>query len=274
MTGSQSQGVAAVGFLIMAFTDEKAGDEALKAMKKAKLQNTFYFEDAVVIRQDKKGKVHYQETGDMRTGRGAGAGALIGGILGILGGPAGIALGAGAGAAIGAAASHGDAGFRDKSLETIGVAMKPGTSAVAAITSRAFLKTVQQQVGDTDVRPFVSNLAKEISSKLEAGKNVALGIILSEKGLAFKEVAANEESLEVVGAAITDEAVIAGAAIATSEGAAYKVGAVTEEGAFLEAGVITEGGAVIVDDIETDEGETILGTAIFPEGEEPPEEVL
>ena len=67
--------------------------------------------------------MHYHETGDMSTGKGAGLGALVGGIIGILGGPPGIALGAGAGAAIGAVAAHGDAGFKNGSLDTIGVAL-------------------------------------------------------------------------------------------------------------------------------------------------------
>ena len=117
MSNSETEGVVGVGFLVMAFNDEKAGDEVLKMMKDAKKKKEFYFEDATVIRQDAKGKVHYHETGDMHTGKGAGAGALIGGLIGILGGPAGVVLGAGAGAAIGAAAAHGDAGFRDESLD-------------------------------------------------------------------------------------------------------------------------------------------------------------
>ena len=83
--------------------------------------------------------MHYHETGDMSTGKGAGIGALIGGILGILGGPVGMVLGAGAGAAVGAAAAHGDAGFQDESLETIGVALNPGTSAVAAMPYSFFV---------------------------------------------------------------------------------------------------------------------------------------
>ena len=115
--------VAAVGFLVMAFPEETAADDALKAMKDAKKQGGFYYEDAAVIRQDAEGKVHYHETGDMSTRKGAGLGALVGGIIGILGGPAGIALGAGAGAAIGAVAAHGDAGFKNGSLDTIGVAL-------------------------------------------------------------------------------------------------------------------------------------------------------
>jgi uncharacterized membrane protein len=137
--------IQAVGFLVMAFTDEKAGDEALKAMKEAKKQKKFYFENAAVIRQDASGKVHYSETGDLKTGMGASIGALIGGVVGILGGPAGVVLGAGTGAAVGAAAANEDSGFKDESLKTVGKAMKPGTSAVAAITSEAFLKEYQKK---------------------------------------------------------------------------------------------------------------------------------
>ena len=267
MDTEQTQGVPAVGFLVMAFTDEKAGDEALKAMKEAKKQKTFYFEDAAVIRQDTAGKVHYQETGDMRMGKGAGIGALVGGILGVLGGPVGVAAGASAGAALGAAAAHGDSGFRDESLKTVGLALKPGTSAVTAITSDAFLRAVQQQVSVEDIRRVVSNLAAEISARLNQGKSVAMGLILAETGLAYKEVAVDENSAEVVGLAITDDAVLAGAAVVTAEGAAYQVAAATEEGAFVESGVVTKEGALIVDDVVTAEGEMVAATAILPEGE-------
>ena len=265
MSDKATQGVPAVGFLIMAFTDEKAGDQALSAMIEAKKKKEFYFEDAAVIRQDAAGKVHYQETGDMKTGKGAGVGALIGGILGVLGGPGGIALGATAGAAIGAAAASGDAGFRDESLKTVGLALKPGTSAVVAMTSRAFLKAFQKQVAVEDIRRFVSNLAAEISNKLDQGKSVALGIILTEDGLAFKEVAANESTTEVIVLAVTKDAALTAVAVATADGLDYEVTGVTQEGAFVEAGTITKDGALIVDDIVTKEGETIVVTAILPE---------
>ncbi len=267
MSKKQSEGVAAIGFLVMAFTEETAADDALKALKDAKKAKAFYFEDAAVIRQDAEGKVHLHETGDMTTGKGAGMGALVGGILGILGGPAGIALGAGAGAAIGAVAAHGDAGFDDENLGTIGVALKPGTSALAAITSHDFLKAVQKQVPVADIRAAVSNLATEISGRLAEGKSMAIGLILAEDGLAIKEVAVDDNSVEVIGAVITDDAVIAGAAVATAEGVAYEIGAATVDGAVLEAGVIDADGAVVVDDMITDEGEVVVVTEVVDEEE-------
>ena len=265
MNDSKNQGTPAVGFLIMAFTEEKAGDEALKAMQAAKQQKQFYFENAAVIRQDTAGKVHYRETGDMKTGKGAGVGALIGGVIGIFGGPAGVALGASTGAAVGAAAAYRDTGFRDESLKTVGQAMKPGTSAVAAITNDAFLRDLQKQADVDSIRAFVDKLAAEISSKLNAGKNVALGILLSESGLVFKEVAVDEKSAEVIGLAITDESVVAGAAVFTADRVDYEVMAATPQAVMTETGTVTKEGAVIVDDVVTKEGESVVVTAVLPE---------
>jgi uncharacterized membrane protein len=265
MSDAQTQGEAAVGFLVIAFTEETAGDEALKAMQKAKKEQRFYFANAAVIRQDANSKVHYKETGDMRMGKGAGAGALIGGVLGILGGPAGIAVGASVGAAIGAGVTHRDAGFKDESLQTVGQALKPGTSAVAVITSDKFLRAVQEQVPVDDIRTIVRNLAAEISAGLDEGKSVALGFILTETGLAFKEVAADENSVEVIGLAITNDAVIAGGAIETADGVDYSVAVTTEEGTAVEVGTVTQEGALIVDAVITDEGEAAVATVLVPD---------
>jgi uncharacterized membrane protein len=244
---AEQQGIQAVGFLVVAFLDEMAADQALDAMKEAKKQQQFYFEDAAVIRQDAQGKVHYHETGEMTTGKGAGIGALVGGVLGILGGPAGVALGAGLGAAVGAAATAGDKGFRNESLGTVGVALKPGTSAIAAITSHDFLKAVQQQVPLDRIRTAVGNLAAELAARLGENKNVAIGLLLTEAGLAIKEIAADETSTEVVGAVITGDAAVVGAAVATANGVAYKVVATTAAGVVGEAGVIADEGVVVVD---------------------------
>ena len=237
----------------MAFTDETSADQVLDAMKQAKKQGQFYFEEAAVIRQDQNGKVHYKETGDMSTGKGAGIGAVVGGIIGILGGPAGVVLGAGAGAALGGAIAHPDKGFRNESLNTLGVALMPGNSAIAAITSSEFLKAMREEVPIENVRATVANMATEIANELAQGRDVAIGILLTEEGLAIKKIAADENSAEVVAAVITDNAIVAGAAVITPEGAAYKVGVVTAEGAAVEAGVITDEGAEIVDAVAVPE---------------------
>jgi uncharacterized membrane protein len=202
----QEKAVAGVGILVAAFPEENAGEEALKALKQARKQRQVYFEDAAVIRQDAEGGVHYHETGDMSTGKGAGAGAIVGGLIGILGGPAGIVIGAGAGALVGGALAHGDAGFADDSLEQLGVALKPGTSAVALVTSGAFLHAVRKQADDAQLREALGNIGSELSARLEEGKSVALGMVLTEEGIAVQEVAANNEVAEVIGVVVTEDA--------------------------------------------------------------------
>ncbi|MFO7631933.1 MAG: DUF1269 domain-containing protein [Caldilinea sp.] len=259
MGNTEEQGIPAVGFLVAAFLDEKAADQALDAMKAAKKDQRFYFEDAAVIRQDAKGTVHYHETGDMKAGKGAGIGALVGGVLGILGGPGGAVLGAGVGAAIGGAMAGGDKGFRNESLSTVGVALQPETSAVAVITSRAFLKAVQQQVPLEEIRTAVANLSTELTNGLAEDKNVAIGVLLSEQGLAIKKIAVNSEVAEVVGAVITDDAVLLGAAVVTAEGVAYELVGETAEGAVAEAGVFTEEGGIVADVVVTAESEATTG---------------
>jgi uncharacterized membrane protein len=243
----QPQGVPAVGFLVEAFTDELAADQALDTMKAAKKQQKFYFDYAAVIKQDPQGKVKYHETGDFGTGKGAGIGALVGGVIGILGGPAAVVVGAGAGAAVGAAIASADNGFKNESLETIGVALKPGTSAVAVITSYDFLKAVQQQVSGKDIHAIVSNLAAKLSAQLAAGKSVAIGLLLTADGLAMEEIAADAVSTSVVGAVMTDDAVVAGAVVETSTGIAYEVVKTTARGEGAKAGVATDAAAVAKD---------------------------
>jgi uncharacterized membrane protein len=254
-----------VGFLVMAFNDEKAGDQALDAMKKAKKEKQFYFEEAAVIRQDANGKVHYHETGDMGTRKGAGIGALVGGVLSLLGGPIGLAVGAGLGAAAGALAASKDSGFRNESLNMVGVALKPGTSAVVTITSHEFLKAVQKQVPVEQIREAVANLSTHLGDRLKQGKDVALGILLTDTGLAMQEIAVNDQSAEVVGAVITSDAIVAGSAVVTDEGSAYEVVAATPDGVAFEAGVGTAEGAVVQAGVITAEGATVVEAVLLPE---------
>ncbi len=262
------QQVTGVGFAVAAFDDEKAAEEALKAMKQAKKDGQFYYEAAAVIRKEADGDVHYHETGDMSTGTGAGIGALVGGVIGLLGGPVGVAVGLGAGALLGGAVAHGDAGFSDKSLEQLGSALKPGTSAVVAITSKEFLKAFRAEVNQEDVWTIVKAISTDVSDRLAEGKDVLLGVALSENGFLVGEVAADDETAEVLGAAVTAEGVVAGQAVATAEGAAYQAGVATEEGLATETAVATDEGAAVVDTVTTDEGTYAEGVVVTPEEDE------
>jgi uncharacterized membrane protein len=269
---NEERAVAGVGIMVAAFTEEEAGEEALKALKKARSQRQVYFEDAAVIRQDAEGDVHYHETGDVTTGKGAGVGAVVGGIIGILGGPAGIVVGAGAGALLGGLATKGDAGFQDKSLEQLGAALKPGTSAIVVVSSDAFLRAVQQQTEEDDLLPAVASLGYEISDNLAEGNNVAMGMLITEEGLAVKEVVANEQAAHVIGIVATEEGWATGEAVVTEGDVAARRVVATDEAVAGEGAVVTEEGAVAAGFVATDEG-AVAGAAVeTPEEEEESQE--
>lgn len=250
---SSSEGVVGVGMVIAAYVDEMAADQALGSMKQAKKEGSFYFDDAVVVRQDAKGKVHIKETGDMSAGKGAGIGGLIGGVIGLIGGPAGVALGAATGAAIGGIAAHHDAGFAKDSLKELGSALVPGSSALVATTSKDFVEAVRKQTDDSDRMTTARELSAAINESLQMRQDTLLGIVITEAGVAATQVISSPTELAVFGVKANEQGVVAGGAVSTPEGAAYKVAASDGENVAGEAGVVTPDGAVVVDATTVDD---------------------
>lgn len=244
---SSSDGVAGVGLLVAAYVDENAADQILDNMKQAKKDGSFYYDDAVVVRQDSKGKVHIKETGDMSTGKGAGVGALIGGVIGIIGGPAGVALGAGTGAAIGGIAAHHDAGFSKDSLNELGSALVPGSSALVVTTSKDFVEEVRKQTTDSDRMTTAQDISAAINSALQMRQDTLLGLVITDAGVAATQVISSPTELAVFGVTANDQGVVAGGAVSTADGTAYKVAATDGEDVAAEAGVATDAGAAVVD---------------------------
>ena len=199
------QGIAGVGMIIAGYSDESAADGALDVLNQAKSSGAFAFDDAVVVRRDSGGKVSVKETADMRTGKGAGIGALVGGVVGLLGGPAGVALGAGAGAAIGGIAAHSDAGFDNQTLARIGGALPDSTSALAVTTSKDFVEAVREAVADEDSLTFAQDIASEIRDNLNAGQDVLMALVLTEDGVAASKVVSSPDTLAVFGIAGTED---------------------------------------------------------------------
>ena len=212
------EGVAGVGLFVAAYVDELGADQTLDDLKQAKKSGDFYFDDAAVVRCDAKGKVHINETGDMSSGKGAGVGALIGGVVGLLAGP--VVIAAAAGAAVGAIAAHHDAGFGKDSLDEIGSALPPGTSALVVTTSKDFVEAVRKEAPEEDTLSMASDIAGEISDQLNARNDLLMALVLTEDGVAATKVVSSPDAVAVFGIAASDEGVVAMAGVATDEGAA------------------------------------------------------
>ena len=217
---SDDTGIAGVGMFVAAYVDEQGADQALDDLKQARDDGEFYWDDAAVVRNDAKGKVHIKETGDMSTGKGAGIGALVGGVIGILGGPAGIAAGAAAGAAIGAIGAHTDGGFDQKSLKELGGALPPGSSALAVTTSQDFVEEVRKESTDEDTLSLAGDIAAEISEQLNARNDVLLALVITEDGVAAGKVVSSPTEVAAFGIVATPDGVVARGGVATADGAA------------------------------------------------------
>jgi uncharacterized membrane protein len=213
-----SEGMVGVGLLVAAYVDERGADQALEVLKEAKRDGAFYYDDAAVVRRDAEGKVHINETGDMRAGKGAAIGAVIGGIFGLLGGPAGVAIAASAGAALGAAATANDAGFDDRSLKAIGGALPAGTSALAVTTSKAFIEAVRAGSTKGENLTMAKDIAAEIQARLNARQDLLMTLVITEEGLSARKVISSPSELQVFGITASDEGVVAMAAVADEEG--------------------------------------------------------
>lgn len=178
-----------VGVLVAAFTLEASAERALKTLKEAKSFNSVFYQEIVLIRQDADGSVHYHETGDVTVGQKSGVGFLLGGLVRVLGGPASI---------FGVVGTSDHPHFSRNSLETLSVALKPSTSAIALIRSADFLQAVRKQVTGAEIRKMVVELSIQLAAKLEIGKSVALGIRLAQNGLEVVEVAVNDNDDDLI----------------------------------------------------------------------------
>ena len=77
-------------------------------------------------------------------------------------------------------ASHGDAGFSDDSLKQLGIALKPGTSAVITVSNIDFLKTIRAKANEADMHATIANLTERISTQLDAGKDMITSLIIGK----------------------------------------------------------------------------------------------
>ena len=221
------QGVAGIGLFLAAFVDERGADKALESIKQAKDRGEFYFDDAAVVRRNADGKVFKHETGDMAVGKGAGIGAIVGGVIGLLGGPVGVVVGAGAGAAVGGAAAAHDAGFGEDSLDEIGAALPPGSSALVATTSQAAVEEVRKRADQYERLTLAREIAAEIGSHLQMRQDVLLAMVVTEAGVAAAKVVSSPTELAAFGIVATEEGAVARAGVVTPEGAAAVEAVVT-----------------------------------------------
>lgn len=234
---------APVQVIVAAFQDEKAANEALKALKQAKGQGLIKIENAAVLRKDAKGKLYIRETNDMGGGKGSVLGGVAGAAIGLLAGPA-LVVPAAVGALVGGlTAKLRDGGFQDARLKTIGEGLKPGSSAIIAVVEHTWVKQVEAAVTEAGAQVVTESIAADIAGQLEAGQEVAYSVIASQQGVAAGRIAGGEQGIEGGSLVVDDSGAFGARFVATKDGFAVEQITADEEGIThaMVAGAAAEG---------------------------------
>jgi uncharacterized membrane protein len=248
-----------VQLIVAAFQEEKAANEALKALKQAKRERLIGIQNAAVLRKDEKGKLHIKETADMGGGKGAALGGVAGAAIGILAGPA-LWVPAAVGALVGGlAAKLRDSGFSDERLKTIGDSLEPGSSAIIAVVEHKWVAQVEKELEEAGADMFTQALSADIAGQLEAGHEVAYSALASQEGYAVSRVAGGEDQVEGSSLVVDETGAYGSRYVATEEGFAVERITATEAGVTDEVLAVDGDTVVYGAAVATDEGVVTAG---------------
>lgn len=224
-----------IQLIVVAYKDEKAAGDALKALKQAQKEKLIRIENAAVLHKDEKGKLHIKETADMGGKKGAALGGVAGAAIGILAGPA-LLVPAVVGALVGGlTAKLRDSGFSNERLQKVGEGLKPGSSAIIAVVEHTWVDDVKKALAQEEADMFAESLSADISEQLDAGHQVAYTAISSEHGFAASRVAGGEDQVEGSQVVVDDSGVFGGQFVATKDGFAVVAMEATDEGVTVAA---------------------------------------
>ncbi len=179
--------------VVAAFNDESTADQAMQALKAASKEQDF-------VRRDENNKIHIKETGDIGGGKGAVLGGIAGGIVGLIAGPLAIVTSAIGGALVGGlVAKFWDTGIKNETLQSLGNALQPGTSAIVAVLGNqkvSQLRAMMEQVGGN---VMVANMTADIANAVASGQDVAMSVGATNDSISATRVVADESSVEYRG---------------------------------------------------------------------------
>src|SRR4051812_34182218 len=193
-----------VQLIVAAFQDENGAKQALKQLKQAKKEHLIKIENAAIIRKDAKGKIHIDETRDMKGGKGAAIGGVTGAALGILTGGATLAI-AGASALIGGlAAKLRDSGFKDDRLKQLGASLRPGSSAIVAVIDHIWVAELERELREAGANVVTDAIAADVAAQLETGAEIAYTVIATDEAVAAARIVAGQQAAGEQVAAVED----------------------------------------------------------------------
>jgi uncharacterized membrane protein len=262
-----------VQLIVAAFPDEKAADNALKELKRAKKKKLIKIENAAVIRKDEKGKLHIKETADLGGGQGAVLGGVAGAAIGLIAGPA-LVVPVAVGALVGGlTAKAKDMGFSDERLKKLGEGLTPGSSAIVAVVDLTWVEQVQKELEEEGADLLTAQLEADIAGQLEVGHEVAYSALSTQEGYAVSRVAGGEDEVEGSEVVVTEDAVYGSRYLATEDGFAVERMLATDEGVAYEAAVGNKDAVAYEAVVATEDGTAVVEiVAEIEEGDEESED--
>lgn len=240
--------VVPVQLIVAAFQSEDGARDAWRQLKAAKWGGLISVDHLAIVRRTTKDKVKIRESGDPGGGRGAVVGTVVGGLLGAIAGPIGaVVVGGATGALVGGlTAKYYDSGIPNQSLEKIGQALTPGTSAIVAVIEHKWVKALEKDFQEVGATVITETLSVDISRQLSQSEETAFTTIGGEEGIIVWELVTDDDATMSGDGDEDDEGtegagVITGAGEEGTEGAGVITGAGGGEGTE-GAGVITGAG--------------------------------
>jgi uncharacterized membrane protein len=213
--------------IVAAFSNPTEAQQMMDDLKQGRRDGLIGIIDAAVVVKDVQGKLKITDAKRRsRRTKGLLTGGVVGGLVGLLAGPVGwAALGGGAIGALGARL----AGAPMKAtMQGIGEALPPNSSAIVAVIEHTWVAAIEQALVEEGAMVLRSAIAADIAATLQEGGNVLYTIAESENGVGAARVSetaagadvvgviADAEGVTIIGAEFTDEAIIEGEATETS----------------------------------------------------------
>jgi len=235
---------APVQVMVAAFADEDAAEKVLDGLKDAKREKLIGIDTAIVMRKDKKGKLHTREY-KLTPTKGAIGGAVLGGILGVATGGAALVVGA-AGAGVGALVGKHQKNkrFAPKDITEISDALTPGSSAIVAVIEHTWVQQVEEALEAQGAEVMKAAIAADIAEQLAQGRDVAMSAVATEDSLTASRVSSGEAGVEMSSALLTEEGLQHTEAVVTAEGMVGSRTTITDEGVVAGRMAATAEGVV------------------------------
>ena len=198
---------APVEVIVAAFNDPNHAAEVMAELKQGKKEGLIGIIDAAVVVKDAEGKLKVKDA-KRRSRKGLITGGIVGGVLGLLAGPVGwMAVG---GSAIGALAGKAAGSGLKATMEELGSALTPNSSAIVAVVEHKWVGILQSMLAAEGARIAMDAIKEDIATQLNAGGNVLFTAVGGPQSAGVMRVAESPEGMQISAIGVSEDGIFIG----------------------------------------------------------------